>query len=178
MSKEKGFCLWLFGLSGAGKTTLGDKLYVKLDGLDLDMDMFDGDTVRRILTPDLGFSLDDRFTHIRRVAFVVRALIMHGVNVVCSFITPLKAMRYFLQQYIPNLLLIECKASIQCCMGRDPKGMYAKALNGEIKDFTGLTQLYEPGEGEEWLSVDTWHLEADQSFKYIMDCLRESAVIE
>ena len=178
MSKEKGFCIWLFGLSGAGKTTLGDRLFVELDDIGLEMDIFDGDVVRRLLTPDLGYSLEDRFAHIRRVAFVVKALIMHGVNVVCSFITPLKAMRYFLQQYIPNLLLIECRASVQCCMERDVKGMYIKALTGEIIDFTGLTQLYEPGEGEEFLSLDTEHLEVDQSFDYMMSFLEDFKVFK
>lgn len=139
----KGKIIWLYGLSGSGKTTLADLLAERIPN----SERLDGDIVRKTLTRDLGFSIEDRFENIRRIAFVADLLSKHGVNVICSFITPLEVMRIYLRKVLGDrlrLIYIEC--SLEECIKRDPKGLYAKALSGEIEGMTGLTSPFEIGD--------------------------------
>jgi len=174
----KGKIIYFYGLSGSGKTTLSDLLAKHLDN-DRELNpgfrritdttegvlckygqgiqRLDGDNVRQELTRDLGFSLEDRFEHIRRVAFVADLLSRHGVTVISSFITPLTAMRIYLRQKFGNrLILVYLHCPIHECIRRDVKGLYKKALSGEIKEFTGLTQTFE---------YPRWHCEEEFDFE-------------
>lgn len=152
----KGRIIWFYGLPSSGKTTLADLLAEELNYSENILDKeyslveykgiqrLDGDVVREDLTSDLGFSIVDRFEHIKRVAFVADLLSKHGICVICSFITPMKEMRQYLRRkFEDRLLLIYVETSEEECINRDVKGLWKKALKGEIKDFTGVSSPFE-----------------------------------
>jgi adenylyl-sulfate kinase len=140
-----GVVLWLTGLSGAGKTTIANLLSGEFSRRELPVEVLDGDRIRRNLSQGLGFSRQDRRTNIRRIAFVSNLLSRHGVNVIVAAISPYRSMRnearafhdrgHFVEVFVdcPMRVLIE----------RDVKGLYKKALSGEIENFTGISDPYE-----------------------------------
>lgn len=146
MKKQKGFVLWFTGLPGAGKTTLADKVHKNLNSAGYRVEKLDGDIVRRNLSADLGFSREDRVENIRRIAFVASLLSKHGVGVVASFISPYKSEREHVRKTVCNYIEIHVNTPLHICEARDPKGMYAKARRGEIKNFTGVSDPYEEPE--------------------------------
>jgi adenylyl-sulfate kinase len=144
--ERQGFTVWFTGLSGSGKTTIARRLVEMLRGRGLRVERLDGDVVRQSLTRDLGFSKADRDTNIERVTFVAKLLTRNGVAVVCSFISPYRERRAKSRREIEEggvfvEVFVECP--LEVCARRDVKGMYAKALRGEIKDFTGVSDPYE-----------------------------------
>lgn len=159
MSKQKGFTLWMTGLSGAGKTTLTTKLVSELRNQGLAIEVLDGDEVRTNLSKGLGFSKEDRDTNIRRIGYVSRLLSRNGVGVITAAISPYRAIRDEVRRSIEaaGAVFIEVyvKCPIHVLAERDVKGLYKKALAGEIKEFTGVSDPYEePLEPEVVVSTD------------------------
>ena len=154
-----GKVIWFFGRPCSGKTTLADEIVSTFNVRGMRTHRLDGDIVRKKFTKDLGFSIDDRFENIRRMGYLAEALSKHGINVIASFVTPLRAYRFFLEEIFGrDIIFIECHAKIEECMKRDVKGMYKEALFGRIKGFTGLTSPYEEGDTENiCLRVRTEH---------------------
>jgi len=144
---EKGFVVWLTGLPASGKTTVARKLKEYLQSRGLKVELLDGDEVRRWLSPEAGFSREDRERHLRRVAYVSKLLARNGVAVLASFVSPYRSVRRQARKLIEDegLKFIEVyvKCSLEECIRRDPKGLYRRALNGEIKDMTGIQDPYE-----------------------------------
>ena len=173
---EKGFVIWLTGLPGAGKTTIARNLEPKLKSLGLKVEVFDGDEVRRQLSPDLGFSKKDRELHARRVAYLSKLLAKHGIVSVVSLISPYREFREFARNEIKDFVEVYVKASLETCIKRDPKGLYKKALNGEIKDLTGLQDVYEEPLNPE-VTVNTEQESIEESCNKIIDKLRELGYI-
>jgi|FLYN01.1.fsa_nt_gi adenylyl-sulfate kinase len=150
MSYESpGFTLWLTGLSGAGKTTIAVALEALLRERGVRVERLDGDTVRQGLTRDLGFSKEDRDKNIERVAFVAKLLSRNGVGVLASFISPYRAARQQVREQTTNFIEVYVHAPLEVCIERDVKGLYAKAIAGELKEFTGISDPYEPPEAPE-----------------------------
>jgi adenylyl-sulfate kinase len=144
-----GFTLWLTGLSGAGKTTIAVALEQILRERGLRVERLDGDTVRQGLTRDLGFSKEDRDKNIERVTFVAKLLSRNGVGVLASFISPYREARQQVREETTNFVEVYVHAPLEVCIQRDVKGMYARAIAGEIKEFTGISDPYEaPGTPE------------------------------
>ena len=147
MSNHKGFTLWMTGLSGAGKTTLTMELVSQLCNHGLAIEVLDGDEVRTNLSKGLGFSKEDRDTNIRRIGYVTRLLSRNGVGVITAAISPYRAIRDEVRHSIEGdgALFIEVyvKCPIDVLAKRDVKGLYKKALAGEIKEFTGVSDPYE-----------------------------------
>lgn len=139
-----GFTLWLTGLSGAGKTTIAVEVERLLLERGLRIERLDGDTVRQGLTRDLGFSKADRDKNIERVTFVARLLSRNGIGVIAAFISPYRAARAAARQETTHFIEVYVAAPLDVCAARDVKGMYAKAFAGEIKEFTGVSDPYEP----------------------------------
>lgn len=139
---ENGFCIWLTGLSGSGKTSIAQKLAETL-GQTRHIELMDGDEIRKGLSRDLGFSKDDRNEHNHRVIFCSKLLSRNGVIVVVALISPYRETRAFAKGDIPNTFEVFVKAPLDVCIERDPKGLYKKALAGEIKNFTGIDDPYE-----------------------------------
>src|SRR5881296_449776 len=147
MADEKGFCLWFTGLSGSGKTTITNVLVKELRKRGSRLEILDGDIVRENLSKGLGFSKEDRDTNIRRIAFVADLLSRNDVPVITAAISPYREIRDEARAMM-NSRFIEAhvKASVEECERRDVKGLYAKARSGEIKEFTGVSDPYEPPE--------------------------------
>ena len=159
MSKQKGFTLWMTGLSGAGKTTLTTQLVSELRNQGLSIEVLDGDEVRTNLSKGLGFSKEDRDTNIRRIGYVSRLLSRNGVGVITAAISPYRAIRDEVRRSIEadGAVFIEVyvKCPIEVLAERDVKGLYKKALAGEIKEFTGVSDPYEePLQPEVVVSTD------------------------
>ena len=141
---EEGFVVWLTGLPASGKTTVARKLKEYLQSRGLRVELLDGDEVRRWLSPEAGFSREDRERHLRRVAYVSKLLARNGVAVLASFVSPYRSVRRQARKLIEDegLKFIEVyvKCSLEECIRRDPKGLYRRALNGEIRDMTGIQE--------------------------------------
>lgn len=138
-----GFTLWLTGLSGAGKSTIATAVAVELARHGIRVEVLDGDEVRQHLSKGLGFSREDRDTNIRRIAFVAKLLTRNGVAVIAAAISPYRGVRDEARREIGNFVEVYVRASLDACIRRDAKGLYRKALAGEIPQFTGVSDPYE-----------------------------------
>ena len=140
---NKGFVLWLTGLPASGKTTITEELRETLKQDGFKVEIMDGDEVRRNLSPDLGFSKEDREVHAKRVCYVSKLLSRNGVAVIVALISPYRKFREHVRNEIEDFVEVYVKCSLDTCIQRDPKGLYKKALNGEITNLTGLQDPYE-----------------------------------
>ncbi|MEM6836902.1 MAG: adenylyl-sulfate kinase [Cyanobacteria bacterium P01_C01_bin.120] len=141
---HRGVTIWLTGLSGAGKSTITEALAQRLRDRQCQLEVLDGDVVRTNLTKGLGFSKEDRDTNIRRIGFVSHLLSRNGVIVLVSAISPYRAVRDEVRAKIGDFVEVHVSAPIEVCEERDVKGLYKKARAGEIKQFTGIDDPYEP----------------------------------
>ena len=140
---ESGFTIWFTGLSVAGKTTIAEQLERVLRDRGCKVESLDGDVVRTHLSKGLGFSKEDRDTNIRRIGFVAHLLQRNGVAVICSAISPYREIRDENRALIADFVEVYTKCPIEVLQERDVKGLYAKALKGEIPNFTGVSDPYE-----------------------------------
>ena len=145
----KGFTVWFTGLSGAGKTTLAEKLVPVLRGKGHKVELLDGDVVRTNLSKGLGFSKEDRDTNIRRIGFVCDLLTRNGVVTVASAISPYKDIRDEVRTMVGDFVEVYVECPIEVLAERDVKGLYKKALAGELDNFTGVSDPYEAPENPE-----------------------------
>jgi len=177
-SERKGFTVWFTGLSGAGKSTIAEMLYHELQARDLKTEILDGDVVRQNLSKGLGFSKEDRDTNIRRIGFVARLLTRNGVATICCPISPYKATRDEVRAMIGDFVEVYVHATVEeLAQNRDPKGLYKKALAGEITGFTGVDDPYEVPENPE-LVVDTMVEEPIESLEHVLAKLQELGYVE
>ncbi len=151
---KKGVTIWLTGLPCSGKTTIALEIERYFKKNNLPVQRLDGDVVRGTLSKDLGFSKEDRDKNIERISYVAQMLVNNGVNVVVAFVSPYRKMRDFARSVCLNFCEVYVKCDVEECMKRDVKGMYKKALSGEIKDFTGVQDPYEEPEHPDVI-VDT-----------------------
>ena len=174
----KGFCVWFTGLSGAGKTTLCRALASALQKLTnhATVQILDGDSWRQEMAPDLGFSPEDRRENISRVALRAGQLSPHTI-VLCAFISPYEDGRQKARRRCESFLEVYVCCSLEECMRRDPKGLYAKAKTGEISDFTGLTAPYEIPECPD-LTLNTDRFSVDQCLGKLTDTLFQRGWID
>jgi adenylyl-sulfate kinase len=144
---QKGFVLWFTGLSGAGKTTLTETLVPQFKARGLNVEVLDGDEVRTNLSKGLGFSKEDRDTNIRRIGYVARLLARNGVAALTAAISPYAEIRDEVRATVEadgvKFVEVYVQASLDTLVARDVKGLYKKALAGEIKQFTGVSDPYE-----------------------------------
>lgn len=170
---QKGFTIWFTGLSGSGKSTISDVLVKKITDKGRNVEVLDGDVVRTNLSKGLGFSKEDRDINIRRIGFVAHLLTRNGVAVICAAISPYIAIRNENRELIGDTFVeVYVKASVEECARRDVKGLYEKAFSGEIKEFTGVSDPYEPPENPE-VVCDTENETVEESANKIMSKLEE-----
>ena len=167
---QKTLCLWFTGLSGAGKSTLANLLEKRLHETGRHTYLLDGDNIRQGLNRDLGFTEADRVENIRRVAEVARLMTDAGLIVLVSFISPFRAERRMARALFEpgEFLEVFVDAPLAECERRDPKGLYAKARRGELKDFTGIDSAYEVPESPE-LMVNTQQHSAAECAEMIIE---------
>lgn len=153
---SQGYCLWFTGLSGAGKSTIAGLVEAELRRREVPLEVLDGDVVRTHLSKGLGFSKEDRDTNILRIGWVAGVLARHGVGVITAAISPYVETRRQVRDMVPNFVEIFVDAPVDECARRDVKGLYARARAGEIPNFTGVSDPYEPPPNPEL------HLRTDQ----------------
>ena len=160
--------IWMTGLSGSGKSTIARGLESKLHRQGILTKLLDGDNLRTGLNKNLGFSEDDRIENIRRVAETAKLFLDNGTVVICSFVSPTIIIRDMAAEIIGrnDFLEVMVEASFDECAKRDVKGLYKKALSGEIKNFTGLDAPFELPE-EPYLNIDTEKLSIDESIELL-----------
>jgi adenylylsulfate kinase len=173
---QAGFVLWFTGLSGAGKTTLAKLIEQELKTRGVQVERLDGDVVRQSLTADLGFSKEDRDKNIQRVTFVAKLLSRNGVGVLASFISPYRATRDWVRGEVTNFIEVFVDCSLEECIRRDVKGLYSKALAGEIPEFTGVSDPYEAPLNPE-ISLNTRDESIEESLAQIMSYLEEQGYV-
>jgi adenylylsulfate kinase len=176
MKIQKGFTAWFTGLPCSGKTTIANKVAEILRNEGLRVERLDGDIVRKVLTEDLGFSKEDRNENIKRVTFVAKLLTRNDVAVFATFVSPYRERRQRTREDIGEFVEIYVRCPVEVCIERDIKGMYKKALSGEIKNFTGINDPYEEPLQPE-LVLDTDKESIDESVQKVINKLLELGYI-
>jgi adenylyl-sulfate kinase len=175
---SKGVTIWLTGLPSAGKTTLAHLLGNKIRERGItSIEILDGDVIRMNLCKDLGFSQEDRMTNIRRIAFVSHLLTRHGVIVIVAAISPYRESRDNARQEIKDFVEVFVKCPIEVLIERDVKGLYKKALAGNLPHFTGVSDPYEEPINPEIL-IETNRETPDQSAAKILAVLEKQGYLE
>ncbi len=169
-----GRVIWLTGLPGAGKTTIANRLEALMVRNDNGIEVLDGDQLRKGLSADLGFSEDDRNEHNRRVIFLANLLVRNGIDVIVALVSPYRDTRKIARQEFDYFTEVHVKCSLEECIKRDPKGLYARALAGEIDDMTGLQSPYEVPLNAE-VVVDTEADSPEQCVNQILSHIGERA---
>jgi len=160
-----GAVIWFTGLSGSGKTTLAKALAQRLIERGHQVELIDGDEVRQFF-PRLGYSREERNHHVQRIAHMAQVLEKHRIISIVALISPFEEGRAFARKIIKNFIEVYVSTPLEICEQRDPKGMYKKARQGEIKHFTGVDDPYEIPQAPE-LILDTSRLSVDQALNEI-----------
>lgn len=173
---KHGVTLWLTGMSGAGKSTLSQALACELAALGLPVEILDGDVVREYLSQGLGYSRADRDINVQRIAYVAGLLARHGVYVITAAISPYAEARSKARALSPRFVEIYVSASLDTLRARDPKGLYARADAGEIPQFTGISDPYEPPKNPD-ITVYTDTQTVRESLEIILAALRAKQLL-
>jgi len=176
MDSQKGFTVWFTGLPCSGKTTVADRVAENLRNKGHRVERLDGDTVRQGLTSDLGFTKEDRDENIKRITFVSKLLTKNGVMVLATFVSPYRERRKKTREEIGDFVEVYTRCPIEVCIARDVKGMFKKALAGEISNFTGIDDPYEEPDDPE-LILDTDKESIDESVQKVLIKLNELGYI-
>ena len=176
--KQKGVILWLTGLSGSGKSTIANEVAYRLHKMGKLAYVLDGDNIRHGLNKDLGFSPEERNENIRRISEVAKLFADAGIITLTAFISPYRQYRNFCRELAGpgRFFEIYTKASIETCEKRDKKGLYKKAKQGLIKDFTGINAPYEEPENPE-LVIDTDNETVEKSAEKVLNILKKQNII-
>jgi len=173
---RKGVTVWFTGLPCSGKTTIADKVALNLKNRGLKVERLDGDIVRKELTSDLGFSKEDRNKNIEGITFVAKLLTRNDVIVLATFISPYIQRRQQTREEIGEFVEVYVKASVEECIKRDVKGMYKKAMDGKIKNFTGVDDPYEEPVNPE-IVLDTEVETVQESVEKVLNYLEKKGYL-
>jgi adenylylsulfate kinase len=163
--------LWFTGLSGSGKSTIAARVHQELVRRGVEVEYIDGDALREVF-PNTGFTRAERDEHLRRTGYMASRLAAHGVTVIASFVSPYRESRDFIRRICPTFAEIYVSTSLEECERRDAKGLYARARRGEIRNFTGIDDPYEPPDRAE-LTLDTRALSVEQSMAKVLELFEE-----
>jgi adenylyl-sulfate kinase len=173
-----GFTVWFTGLSGSGKSTIAEMLFHEFQARGLKTEILDGDVVRQNLSKGLGFSKEDRDLNIRRIGFVANLLTRNGVATICCPISPYKETRDAVRAEIGRFVEVYVNATVEeIAANRDPKGLYKKALAGEITGFTGVDDPYEAPEDPE-IVADTMVESPEESLRTVLGALKKLGYLD
>jgi adenylylsulfate kinase len=168
-TKSPAAVLWFTGLSGSGKSTIASRVHQELARRGWEVDYIDGDALREVF-PSTGFTRAERDEHLRRTGYLASRLAAHGVTVVASLVSPYRESRDFIRKLCRGFVEIYVATPLEECERRDVKGLYARARRGEIQNFTGIDDPYEPPEHPE-LTLDTRSLSVDQCVEKVLERL-------
>lgn len=161
--------VWFTGLSGSGKSSIADWVAAELRSRGLRVETLDGDVLRQVF-PDTGFGKAERDAHVRRAGYFASRLEFHGVTVIASFVSPDRESRDFVRRLCRNFVEVHVATPLEECERRDVKGLYAKARRGDIQDFAGISDAYEPPLAPE-LVVDTSLMSIEDAGRSVLDVL-------
>jgi len=165
------FNIWFTGLPLSGKTTIADKVYEKLRKLDIPIERLDSKNVRELF-PEVGYTREERNRHIKRIGHLIQTLQKNSISTVCSFVSPYRESRKMIREMVKNNIVVYVKADIETCKKRDYKGVYEKALKGEIKNFTGISDVYEEPKHAE-IVIDTEKMSPDEAADLIVKYVKK-----
>ncbi len=168
------FNIWFTGLPLSGKTTIADKVFERLQKLNIPLERIDSRDIRDLI-PNIGYTREDRLRHIKRVGYLIKTLQKNSISTVCSFVSPYDESRKMIRDMVKNSVLIYVKADVETCKKRDYKGVYEKALKGEIKNFTGISDIYEEPKDAE-IVIDTEKLSPDHAADIIVKYVKKRYV--
>ncbi len=177
---DRGFVLWFTGLPGSGKTTIATGVAEVLRRKGYRVEVLDGDWARKTVSVGSGFTREERMIHLRRIAWIARLLARNGIIVLCSFVSPYREARRMIREIIEEeapFKEIYVYCPLEECIRRDPKGLYKKALRGEIKHFTGITDPYEPPENPD-LTLDTIRENVEESVNKVLRLINDEFGID
>lgn len=174
---QKGFTVWFTGLPCSGKSTIANVVAMQLRNNGLRVERLDGDIIRQHLWKELGFSKEDRDENIRRVTFLAKMLTNNDIAVLTSFVSPYNELRAYARQEIGDFIEVYVRCPVDVCIERDTRGMYKKALAGEIKEFTGVSDPYEEPSNPEVL-IESDRETLDESVAKVMTKLRELSYVK
>jgi len=168
------FNLWFTGLPLSGKSTIANAVYAELEKMDIPLERLDSKDVRELI-PDVGFSREDRNRHMHRVGHLIKTLQNNSVSTVASFVSPYRESRKAIRDMVKNNIVVYVKADIETCKARDYKGVYEKALKGELQNFSGINDVYEEPQHAE-IIIDTDKMDVEESVSVIMKHVKKNYV--
>ena len=168
--------IWFTGLSGSGKSTIAEEVANQLRQRNIELVILDGDQVRKSLSKDLGYSIEDRNKHITRIADMCSLITKNNVLNIACVLSPTKKIRDYAREVIPNIVQVYIKCNIEECKKRDPKGHYEKVAKGELKEFVGIDLPYEEPQSPD-LTIETDTQSLHQSAETLINFLEEKGII-
>ena len=172
--KIEPFNLWFTGLPLSGKTTIADAVYKELEKLDIPLERIDSKDIRDLI-PDVGFKREDRNRHMHRIGHLIKTLQNNSVSTVASFVSPYRESRKAIREMVQNNIVVYVKADIETCKARDYKGVYEKALRGELQNFSGVNDVYEEPQHAE-IVIDTSTTSVDEAITIIIKYVKKNYV--
>lgn len=172
--KIEPFNLWFTGLPLSGKSTIADSVFEELTKLDIPLERLDSKDIRDVI-PDVGFSREDRNRHMHRIGHLIKTLQNNSVSTVASFVSPYKESRKAIREMVKNNIVVYVKADIETCKARDYKGVYKRALQGELQNFTGVNDIYEEPQHAE-IVIDTDKTSAEEATQEIVKYIKKNYV--
>ena len=172
--KIEPFNLWFTGLPLSGKTTIADKVYNELEKLHIPIERIDSKDIRDLI-PDIGYTREDRNRHMHRVGFLIQKLQKNAISTVATFVSPYTESRKAIREMVKNNIVVYIKADIETCKARDYKGVYEKAMKGELQNFSGVNDVYEEPQHAE-ITIDTDKLSADEAADIIVNYVKKHYV--
>lgn len=169
--KIEPFNLWFTGLPMSGKSTIGDLVFEKLKKYQIPMERIDSKDIRDLI-PDIGYTRDDRNRHMHRIGHLIKTLQNNSISTIASFVSPYKESRKAIREMVKNNVVVYVKADIDTCKVRDYKGVYAKALAGELQNFSGVNDVYEEPTHAE-ITIDTNTMSAEDAAELIVQYLKK-----
>jgi len=168
------FNVWFTGLPLSGKTTIADRVYEELKKMDIPIERIDSKDIREMI-PNIGYSREDRNRHMFRVVHLIKTLQNNSISTVCSFVSPYEESRNIIKEMAKNTIIVYTKADIETCKKRDYKGVYKKALKGELKNFTGISDVYEEPKNAD-IVIDTDKKNIDEATQRIMKYIKKKYI--
>lgn len=172
--KIEPFNLWFTGLPLSGKTTIANRVYEELRKLQIPMERLDSKDIRDVV-PNIGFSRDERNRHMHRIGHLIKTLQHNSISTVASFVSPYRESRKAIRVMVKNNVVVYVKADIKSCKERDYKGVYEKALRGELQNFTGVNDIYEEPEHAE-IVIDTDNVDVEEAVSLIVEFIKKKYI--
>lgn len=172
--KIEPFNLWFTGLPLSGKTTIANLVFEKLQKYDIPLERIDSKDIRELI-PGIGYTREERNTHMHRIGHLIKTLQKNSISTVASFVSPYRESRKAIREMVKNNIIVYVKTDIETCKLRDYKGVYAKAINGELQNFSGINDIYEEPQHAE-IIIDTDMLSPEEAADEIIKYLRKHII--